>query len=277
MCTVANFTPPQRGNSTPPLSPLALRHLRRLTNGLADPPTADLPINDGESRPELRRFFARDALRASFALADMIPALSLTTVVRLAQMQGVTYNAAREEEPGRIPHEIRDPDRDPAARALSERRGWGWGWPYYGAVDITPLFVLLLLRLCKRAGRPVMDTIYCGRDGELHTLGEAHRAALGPWENEVIARGLRRFGHHEQADNLERRGLDSCRENRHVPRVRPRRGRSHRGQTAVIDVDDPDVAIDRAGQSPQQIQTWTVAAVLGIEQRRRELNIAAAA
>jgi glycogen debranching enzyme len=468
MCTVANFTPPRRGNSTPPLSPLALRHLGRLTNGLADPPKAALPINDGETRPELRRFealFARDALRACLALDGMLPALSLTTVVRLAQMQGVTYDAAREEEPGRIPHEIRDPLRDPVARALSERRGWGW--PYYGAVDTTPLFVLLLLRLCKRAGRQVMDTTYHGRDGELHTLGEAHRAALRwiltrmdaspdglveslrpgpggirnqvwkdsaiayhhadgtladdrhgvssievqalahdalvesaqllrtargtradgwlavecedraeqlaslidrilwvddhrgryvalgtdrddhgtlrplrvrtsnmghlltstlldgpggpekarliaaalaqddllaaagvrtistdavryrpggyhvgsvwPWENELIAKGLRRFGHHEQADDLERRVLDSCRETGMFPEFV--RGEADRiaVNTTVIDVDDPDIGVDRAEQPPQQIQAWTVAAVLGIEQRRRGLNIAAAA
>jgi hypothetical protein len=55
MCTVANLSASRRGNSTLPLSPLALRHLGRLTNGPAEPPKAALPINDGAPEaPALR-------------------------------------------------------------------------------------------------------------------------------------------------------------------------------------------------------------------------------
>jgi glycogen debranching enzyme len=157
----------------------ALHHMERLTNGLTDPPMAALPISNDESRPELRLFealFGRDALRATAALDEIMPTLGFATVVRLAEAQGVFHNASREEEPGRIAHEIRDPDCDPVARELSENSGWGW--PYYGAVDATPLFVLALVRLWKRTGRPVMHTIYRGRDGQMHTLEDAHHAAL---------------------------------------------------------------------------------------------------
>jgi len=132
-----------------------LRQLRRLTHGLADPPIAALPLDDAEARPELRLFealFARDALRACLAVEPWLPTLALSTLVRLAEVQGVAHDAAREEEPGRIPHEIRDPRRDPVARELTERSGWGW--PYFGAVDTTPLFVVVLLRLYRRAGGP---------------------------------------------------------------------------------------------------------------------------
>lgn len=85
--------------------------------------------------------FGRDSLRVAIELIPIYPQLARTTLLLLAEMQGVEYEASREEEPGRILHEARDED-DSIARKLSERLGWGW--PYYGSVDATPEFIRTL-------------------------------------------------------------------------------------------------------------------------------------
>ena len=79
--------------------------------------------------------FGRDSiLTALFALPlrrDLAPA-----VLRLlADHQGTADVPARDEEPGRIAHEIR--------RGEIVRTGGAFGSPYYGTVDATPLFVWL--------------------------------------------------------------------------------------------------------------------------------------
>lgn len=79
--------------------------------------------------------FGRDSiLTALFALPlrrDLAPA-----VLRLlADHQGTADVPARDEEPGRIAHEIRQGE--------IVRTGGAFGSPYYGSVDATPLFVWL--------------------------------------------------------------------------------------------------------------------------------------
>jgi glycogen debranching enzyme len=79
--------------------------------------------------------FGRDSIiTALFALPlrrDLAPA-----VLRLlADHQGTADVPARDEEPGRIAHEIR--------RGEIVRTGGSFGSPYYGTVDATPLFVWL--------------------------------------------------------------------------------------------------------------------------------------
>jgi glycogen debranching enzyme len=79
--------------------------------------------------------FGRDScFTAMFALPlrrDLAPA-----VLRLlSDHQGKTDVPERDEEPGRIPHEIRQGE--------IVRTGGAFGTPYYGTVDATPLFVWL--------------------------------------------------------------------------------------------------------------------------------------
>lgn len=120
--------------------------------------------------------FARDSLRVALALEGTFPVLGRMTLLRLATSQGIGYEPSREEEPGRIAHELRDTANDPVARELTATRGWGW--PYYRAVDTTPLFVVLLVRLWRRMGRELLATPYRARDRRPLTLADAHRAAL---------------------------------------------------------------------------------------------------
>src|SRR5437762_8252072 len=62
--------------------------------------------------------------------STLFPYTTLFRSLYLAGIQGREFDALREEEPGRIAHEVRDVDTDGV-----------WGFPYYGAVDSTPLFI----------------------------------------------------------------------------------------------------------------------------------------
>jgi glycogen debranching enzyme len=131
--------------------------------------------------PELRRYeavFGRDSLRVALDLIEDYPKLARTTLIRLAETQGIEVNNARAEEPGRIIHELRDPQFDPIARELSLERGWGW--PYYGSVDSTPEFIRTLAAYCRSGGvdRDFLKFDYLGRDGRRHHMSHALVAAV---------------------------------------------------------------------------------------------------
>jgi glycogen debranching enzyme len=134
-------------------TPSSIEQLQRLTHassraeiGRFGPSVAALAMHGQDSQPDdhLRLYevlFGRDSLRVAIDLVGTYPALARATLLELAKLQGREYHQAREEEPGRIIHENRDPD-DPIARDLSSRLGWGW--PYYGTVDATPEFIRTL-------------------------------------------------------------------------------------------------------------------------------------
>jgi glycogen debranching enzyme len=91
--------------------------------------------------PWFMALFGRDALLASLMLLPVDHQLALGSLRSLAALQGTRVHPASEEEPGRIPHETRF---GPGA-ALS----LGGGNVYYGTVDATPLFVVLLEELWR--------------------------------------------------------------------------------------------------------------------------------
>jgi glycogen debranching enzyme len=87
--------------------------------------------NAGESALRLFEIvYGRDSLVAALFVGDLFPLLREATVLYLAHHQGKGYDARREEEPGRIAHMIRNPNRDT-----------NLGYPYYGSVDATPHFI----------------------------------------------------------------------------------------------------------------------------------------
>jgi glycogen debranching enzyme len=154
----------------PPIELLPGERIERVQElDLVDPPTPpdaldELCILTGVERPEeigengpaigarvteanageeaLRLFeivFGRDSLTVALVVADLFPRLLEATVVHLARYQGTRHDALREEEPGRIPHEIRNIETDGL-----------WGFPYYGSVDATPLFIRAAVRAVER-------------------------------------------------------------------------------------------------------------------------------
>lgn len=80
--------------------------------------------------------FGRDSIIASLQTLAIQPQLAVDTLRFLAAYQGREVNEWTEEEPGKIMHEIRFGE---AARC-----GEIPHTPYYGTVDATPLFIILL-------------------------------------------------------------------------------------------------------------------------------------
>lgn len=86
--------------------------------------------------PWFMTLFGRDSLLTAWMALPVDPSLASGVLRSLARLQGKAIDPATEEEPGRIMHEV----RFQAASGLA----LGGGGVYYGSVDATPLFVMLL-------------------------------------------------------------------------------------------------------------------------------------
>ncbi len=86
--------------------------------------------------PWFMTMFGRDSIFTSLQALPFTPELAETTLRALAQRQGTRIDDFRDEEPGKILHEMRFGEMT----AFEERPHS----PYYGAADATALFVVLL-------------------------------------------------------------------------------------------------------------------------------------
>jgi glycogen debranching enzyme len=102
---------------------------------LFDPAHPDRPVV-AAGTPWFMALFGRDSLLTSWMLLPWDDSLAAGTLQTLAERQGSAIDLTSEEEPGRILHEVRF---GPSA-SLS----LGGQSAYYGTVDATPLFVMLL-------------------------------------------------------------------------------------------------------------------------------------
>ena len=99
------------------------------------------PIAGGRSLPAaglpwFMTMFGRDSIFTSLQALPFTPELAGTTLRALGDWQGVRLDDFRDEDPGRILHEMRYGEMT----AFEERPHS----PYYGCVDATPLYVVLL-------------------------------------------------------------------------------------------------------------------------------------
>jgi len=99
--------------------------------------------------PWFMTLFGRDALLTAWMALILDPSLALTTLTTLARLQGRATVPERDEQPGRILHEVRF--NSAASLALADAD------IYYGSADATPLFVMLVHELW-RWGTP-METL----------------------------------------------------------------------------------------------------------------------
>ena len=95
--------------------------------------------------PWFMTLFGRDSLITSWMAMMVDSDLALGTLQTLASFQGDDVNPITEEEPGRILHEMRFGE--------SAELSLGGGRIYYGSVDATPLFVMLLGELQRWGNR----------------------------------------------------------------------------------------------------------------------------
>ena len=101
-----------------------------------------LQIPDGDQHiiaagiPWFATIFGRDSIIAAYQSLSLNPQLAVDTLRVLARYQGKEYNDWRDEEPGKILHEYRNGEMT--------RDGEMPFGPYYGSIDATPLFLILL-------------------------------------------------------------------------------------------------------------------------------------
>ena len=86
--------------------------------------------------PWFMTMFGRDSILTSLQALPFAPALAATTLRELGSRQGTRIDDFRDEDPGRILHEMRYGE----LTAFEERPHS----PYYGSADATPLYVVLL-------------------------------------------------------------------------------------------------------------------------------------
>jgi glycogen debranching enzyme len=99
------------------------------------------PIAGGHSLPAaglpwFMTMFGRDSIFTSLQALPFTPELAATTLQALGSWQGSRLDDFRDEDPGRILHELRYGE----LTAFEERPHS----PYYGCADATPLYVVLL-------------------------------------------------------------------------------------------------------------------------------------
>jgi glycogen debranching enzyme len=80
--------------------------------------------------------FGRDSIISSLQTKLLGPELMLGTIHTLASLQAVDYDEFRDAEPGKLPHEVRKGELSFFEQVPHTR--------YYGSVDATPLFLILL-------------------------------------------------------------------------------------------------------------------------------------
>jgi glycogen debranching enzyme len=86
--------------------------------------------------PWFATMFGRDSIIAAYQSLSLNPQLATDTLRILAHYQGKEYNDWQDEEPGKILHEYRQGEM-----TRSGEMPFG---PYYGTIDATPLFLVLL-------------------------------------------------------------------------------------------------------------------------------------
>lgn len=99
--------------------------------------------------------------------------------------------------------------------------------------------------------------------------GAYHNGSVWLWDTHHIAKGMRRLGYREQADDLDRRVLKVVQATHSFPEY-------VRGDDALIPHinhytiniwDSHSKRISKLEQPPQEVQAWTVAAILAIKKR----------
>ncbi len=119
--------------------PLARIYRRSLVDLAAlrfSPPIAGGRALPAAGLPWFMTMFGRDSIFTSLQALPFAPELAATTLLALGDWQGSRVDDFRDEDPGRILHELRYGEMT----AFEERPHS----PYYGCADATPLYIVLL-------------------------------------------------------------------------------------------------------------------------------------
>lgn len=163
---------------------------------VSDPSAPDLPAV-AAGAPWFMALFGRDSLITSWMTLPVNRQLAVGTLAALARYQGRSVDPLTEEEPGRILHELRLGVDSALALGGAER--------YYGSVDATPLFVVVLAELA-RWGAPaeVIDGLLPAADRALDWIarfGDRDGDGLVEYQRSTD-RGLRNQGWKDSLDGI---------------------------------------------------------------------------
>ncbi len=114
--------------------------LRIINEGIAED---DYAIAAGI--PWFMTLFGRDSLIAAYQALPFHPEAAKGTLRALARLQGSRKYPARDEEPGKILHEHRYEHFSGTQKGIPR-------YPYYGTIDATPLFLILLAAVYRNTG-----------------------------------------------------------------------------------------------------------------------------
>jgi glycogen debranching enzyme len=105
--------------------------------------------------------------------------------------------------------------------------------------------------------------------------GAYHNGSVWLWDTHHIAKGLRRHGCSDEADDLDRRILEVVDATRIFPEyVRGDDGERPSVNTRTINVwDEMTERVNKIEQPPQEVQAWTVAAILAVKKRLERRGI----
>jgi len=148
--------------------------------------------------PWFMAIFGRDTLITSYQSMWVGPELARGALEALASFQGTEVNDFKDEEPGKILHEIRFGEL--AALGLKPHR------PYYGAADSTPLWLILLSEYWRWTGDD--ETVNKLRDNAIRALAwiDRHGDLDGDGYIEYrtrSAQGLRTQGWKDSWDGIQ--------------------------------------------------------------------------
>lgn len=124
-----------------PLESLLRQSVIDLTSVIRDGPEGTFMM---AGIPWFATLFGRDSILTALFTLPFNPALAHGTLKTLAAFQGSEVNHARDEQPGKIVHEIRHGELAATGEVPFGR--------YYGSVDSTPLFLWLLGRYVATTG-----------------------------------------------------------------------------------------------------------------------------
>jgi len=154
--------------------------------------------------PWYATLFGRDSIWAARMLLPLGTGLALGTLRTLAGLQGTRNDPHTGEAPGKILHELR---RAGGGAVAPERPGGARLPPaYYGTVDATPLWVLLL-HDAWRAGLPDADVepLLDTAERALGWIAAAASPATEPGDGEAVRPGAL-SGHHGFIAYVDRHG-----------------------------------------------------------------------
>ena len=171
--------------------PSALKALLNLTGatttreiGLRGPVLAASATEHNQHIGEFGHYqevYPRDAYVSAELLWPKYPELTKATILTCLPYIGTVDTLddtswRDEQEIGKLPHQIRDPDHPRSKRQFELRNR---GYPYYGAIDTTQKNILAITRLCldeTQDNLSFLDEQFTTREGETATVAEGLQA-----------------------------------------------------------------------------------------------------